>query len=338
VLLVLAGASATAATPGDHGGRTTVLRHRDSVLASRSHQVLLQLYALDSHLDAVRGRLATLTSTAERVRADRAAARRDLRVTRRNLRISLRTLAANLRTLYEQGDTNALAVVLGATSVDEAMSKIDAITSVATQSRAIVTETRGAQERLRSTGARLARRAAELESLERDAAREAAALEQARAERADYLTELSTERRLNQATIGRLEAAARRADVRAQTQNIVASAVGSSASATVPPPTRAPADDGSAAPSAPGASTLTVTATGYSMEGETSTGMPVGYGVAAVDPSVIPLGTRLSIPGYGDAVAADIGPGIQGPSIDLWFPTTAEALAWGRRTVTITLP
>jgi cystine transport system substrate-binding protein len=336
VLLVLAGASATAAAPEDHGGRAAVLRHRDSVLADRSHQVLLQLYALDSHLDAVRGRLAALTSTAARVRAERAAARRDLRVTRRTLRSSLHTLAANLRTLYEQGDTNALAVVLGATSLDEAMSKIDALTSVAAQSREIVVVTRGAQARLRTTGTRLARRAAELESLERDAAREAAALEQARAARASYLDELSTERRLNQATIGRLEAVARRADVKAQTQNLVANAVGTSSSVTVPPP--APVDDVSAAPSGGGGSTITVTATGYSMEGDTSTGMPVGYGVAAVDPSVIPLGTRLSIPGYGDAVAADVGPGIQGASIDLWFPTTADALAWGRRTVTVTLP
>jgi hypothetical protein len=152
VLLVLAGASATAAAPEDHGGRAAVLRHRDSVLADRSHQVLLQLYALDSHLDAVRGRLAALTSTAARVRAERAAARRDLRVTRRTLRSSLHTLAANLRTLYEQGDTNALAVVLGATSLDEAMSKIDALTSVAAQSREIVVVTRGAQARLRTTG------------------------------------------------------------------------------------------------------------------------------------------------------------------------------------------
>jgi 3D (Asp-Asp-Asp) domain-containing protein len=124
--------------------------------------------------------------------------------------------------------------------------------------------------------------------------------------------------------------------VKAQTQNLVANAVGTSSSVTVPPP--APVDDVSAAPSGGGGSTITVTATGYSMEGDTSTGMPVGYGVAAVDPSVIPLGTRLSIPGYGDAVAADVGPGIQGASIDLWFPTTADALAWGRRTVTVTLP
>ena len=79
-----------------------------------------------------------------------------------------------------------------------------------------------------------------------------------------------------------------------------------------------------------------MSAIGYSLRGTTATGLPVGHGIVAVDPSVIPLGTRLSVPGYGDAVAADTGSAIRGAVIDLWFPTVAEAHAWGRRTVTIT--
>ena len=66
-------------------------------------------------------------------------------------------------------------------------------------------------------------------------------------------------------------------------------------------------------------------------------GCPVGWGVVAVDPSVIPLGTHMTIPGYGEAVAADTGGAIIGATIDLWFPTVAQANAWGRRAVTITL-
>ena len=87
----------------------------------------------------------------------------------------------------------------------------------------------------------------------------------------------------------------------------------------------------------PGGRTLTVTATGYSMPGTTATGLHVGWGVAAVDPSVIPLGTHMTIPGYGVAVAADTGGAVVGATIDLWFPTTAQANAWGRRSVTIVL-
>jgi 3D (Asp-Asp-Asp) domain-containing protein len=46
----------------------------------------------------------------------------------------------------------------------------------------------------------------------------------------------------------------------------------------------------------------------------------------------------MTIPGYGEAGrAADIGGSISGSSIDLWFPSTERANAWGRRTVTIVL-
>ncbi|OGO52154.1 MAG: hypothetical protein A2148_09735, partial [Chloroflexi bacterium RBG_16_68_14] len=54
--------------------------------------------------------------------------------------------------------------------------------------------------------------------------------------------------------------------------------------------------------------------------GITATGVPVARGIVAVDPSVIPLGTRLYIPGYGYAVAADTGGGIRGNMIDLGYP------------------
>lgn len=54
--------------------------------------------------------------------------------------------------------------------------------------------------------------------------------------------------------------------------------------------------------------------------GITSTGVPVTKGIVAVDPSVIPYGTRMYIPGYGFGVAADTGGAIVGNIIDLGFP------------------
>ena len=77
--------------------------------------------------------------------------------------------------------------------------------------------------------------------------------------------------------------------------------------------------------------------TAFPCGGTTATGLPVGWGVVAVDPSVIPLGTHLTVPGYGEAVAADTGGAVVGNTIDLWFPSVAQANAWGRRLVTITL-
>lgn len=86
--------------------------------------------------------------------------------------------------------------------------------------------------------------------------------------------------------------------------------------------------------------TIRVEATAYSaqepgLNAHTAIGTPVRYGVVAVDPNVIPLGTRLYIPGYGEAVAEDIGGDIIGYRIDIAFETYAEALEFGRQSLEI---
>ncbi len=67
----------------------------------------------------------------------------------------------------------------------------------------------------------------------------------------------------------------------------------------------------------------------------TATGTGVYKGIVAVDPRVIPLGTRLYIDGYGPAIAADTGGAIKGNRIDLGFSSGAEAIQFGRRSVVV---
>jgi 3D (Asp-Asp-Asp) domain-containing protein len=69
--------------------------------------------------------------------------------------------------------------------------------------------------------------------------------------------------------------------------------------------------------------------------GRTKTGMRATYGVVAVDPKVIPLGTLLFVEGYGFAIAADIGGAIKGNKIDLCFDDRATALRFGRQKVRV---
>lgn len=74
---------------------------------------------------------------------------------------------------------------------------------------------------------------------------------------------------------------------------------------------------------------------GYTASGDKTTRNPNGYSTIAVDPRVIPLGSKLYIEGYGYAIASDTGGAIQGNIIDLFVPTDAEARSWGRRTVAV---
>lgn len=70
-------------------------------------------------------------------------------------------------------------------------------------------------------------------------------------------------------------------------------------------------------------------------DGYTYTGKKAGYGVVAVDPKVIRLGTQLYIEGYGKAEAADIGGAIKGNKIDLCYETYQEALRFGRKKIKV---
>ncbi len=75
-------------------------------------------------------------------------------------------------------------------------------------------------------------------------------------------------------------------------------------------------------------------ATSYCLTGRTATGTQAGPGSIAVDPSVIPLGSHLYVPGYGYGYAVDTGGAIKGTLIDVWL-TCDAAIRWGRRPVTI---
>ncbi|NLO20969.1 MAG: DUF348 domain-containing protein [Syntrophomonadaceae bacterium] len=79
-----------------------------------------------------------------------------------------------------------------------------------------------------------------------------------------------------------------------------------------------------------------MTASAYTYTGSnTCTGRPPAVGLVAVDPSVIPLGSRIYVEGYGYATAADTGGAIKGNRIDLFMENKSQCLSWGKRTVKV---
>ena len=292
-------------------------QHHQRVLATRSPTALLGLYALDSRLALTRGELVRIHALTARLRVEQKRVRLELSIVARSLKVSQRMLGNHLRTLYEEDEPNAIAILLGSSSLDAAVTRLNDLEQSANQGANAVTDTENGKAKLARLANALAARIRDARALEARARQTKDALTAARAQRVAYLASLARQRRLTKRQIATLDTRAQRVVQQAQTVQAHA--------ATSP------------APVIVGARSVTVTVTGYSLPGHTSTGLPVGPGIVAVDPAVIPLGSRLTIPGYGEGVAADTGSAITGYTIDLWFPTLADALAWGRRTVTITL-
>ena len=327
---LLAGISAAAVgadTPSSLRQRADELRHANATLSQQADNAILSLYALDAEFERTQARIAALDAASARIRSERASVRLRLHFAQRTLRVAERQLALRLHTAYEQGQTDALAVMLGASSIDDAITSLDDLNRTAQLDRRISADTRRARAALRRLAHTLARRDAEIRSLAAAARSNLASLQATRRARQEYLAGLASQQRFNLTQIDRLDARASAAVVRSRTVAPLPPSSGAAQARTSSPAT-VPTQRNRA---------LTVVATGYSLTGTTAIGMPVGWGVVAVDPSLIPLGTRLTIPGYGEGVAADTGSAVQGATIDLWFPTGAQALAWGRRTVTITL-
>ena len=81
-------------------------------------------------------------------------------------------------------------------------------------------------------------------------------------------------------------------------------------------------------------------ATAYSLRGRTASGRSVSQGIIAADPRLLPLGSRVRLeagPWSGDYLVADTGGRIRGRKIDIWTPTSREAMRFGRRKVKLTV-
>jgi 3D (Asp-Asp-Asp) domain-containing protein/peptidoglycan hydrolase CwlO-like protein len=312
LLALLVSGAARADDPATEAAR---LRADNTSLAAKSNQILLRLYALESRLRQSERRVAALEERSAELERERDDAEHELEVAKENMAVAHAQLRQRLRQLYVEGDVDPLAVLLGAESLDDALTALDGLNRLAEQDTDIIDQLTRARAALRTALARLAEQRAELQSALAEAKAAQSALVRSRAQQSAYLATLRKQQELNRSQIANLSQQAVESEERSEelTQG-------------APP-----------APPPPRGNKMTVSSTGYCLRGSTATGIPVSWGVVAVDPAVIPLGTRMYVPGYGEGVAADTGSAVRGRVIDVWFPSCAEALGWGRRTVTITL-
>ena len=322
-IVVLGCAAATSAgAPGPADRLASLSR------AQRSAE--LELYAAESAVARARASALRLERRRQAFAASLARTRRHVAVVRSSLDATNQRVAILLRRLYVEGDANPIAVLLGARSLPAMLAGLDELERTTHANRGIAAELRARSRTLRTRLVRLAQVRRQLTDAERRAGTALAASEHAAASRRATVASIQSRAGVTRALLAAIEArakAAQRASVRIERKSVPAPA----------PRVEAPSAAAARTPAAPGTHALVVDAVAYHLPGRTASGLPVGVGVIAVDPTVIPLGTRVFVPGYGAAVAADVGSAIKGNIIDLWMPSTAAARAWGRRTVTITV-
>lgn len=342
----------TGSTPSSGGAETAPaltapeLGAQATALGRSESSALLQLYAAESSLTRAQADLSRLEERSAQLSRAEQSARRRTEIVRRSLRASQERVAVLLRDLYVQGEPDPISVILGATSLDEAMAGIEGLSRATALNERLGIEAEQRARQLEQLRAHLAAKRESLNSARSAARAGAGRLAAAVAGRRETLAAL---RRRQSLTAQRLtvlqsrarEAERRSADITASSAHAVdtssqAASGAPRAALTTPPPAETPGTPSPATAPA-GTRTLVVDAVAYHLPGNTASGLPVGVGVIAVDPTVIPLGTRVLVPGYGPAVAADVGTAIKGNIIDLWMPSTARARGWGRRTVTITI-
>lgn len=340
VAALATGALITISTPSLGGAETApALADRAAALGRSESAAVLELYAAESALARAQNDAAALAARSAALEGSERSLAARTEIVRRSLKASQARVAALLRALYIQGEPDPISVILGATSLDEAVAGIDGLSRATAQNRRLSVEATAHARTLVGLKTRLAAERANLTRAENAARASVARLDAAVAGRSATVVAVRQARSLTTQRLAALEAQAKVAERRSAEITSTAAAQSTAATPTGGATVNTPSQD---VPPPPASSTqgtrkLVVDAVAYHLPGKTASGLPVGVGVIAVDPNVIPLGTRVFVPGYGPAVAADVGTAIKGNIIDLWMPSTAEALAWGRRTVTITI-
>ena len=312
----------------------TGLQADDAQLAAKSRAAVLDLYSIDERLVSAQKRLGALQAQTAALRQEKADLGRELALAKLDTRLSQHRLASRLRFIYEQGTASSLDILMGSSSIGQAMTQLDDYDRVAQSDSDVLGQVKAASHKLIRLRVELASRVEALAATTAAASSTVDQLSTLRTDQATYIAGLQSRRALDAARIAQITAQAQAAVVLSQSLAAPPAATFTTRAVSQPVTTDA---IGTASATASGAQTLTVSATAYDLPGHTATGLPVGWGIVAVDPSVIPLGTHMMIPGYGEAVAADTGGAVIGDTIDIWFPTAAQATAWGRRTITITL-
>ncbi|MCL4474021.1 MAG: 3D domain-containing protein [Actinobacteria bacterium] len=302
------------------------LQARSQEIDANYQQAVSDLVAVDSEVSRYSNEITDTGTRLDEIRASIAVEQQHLNEYQAELASRQDALEKRLKGTYKSNDVGYLEVVMGAGDFSDFLNRVDMINYIADEDRTLISSFQdaknGVEEKIASLSDKQNQLAGTIEQLNTAESN----LVAAKGHQQETVDSLKSQKL---ATDGQLASAQAEAATIEARMNEIQQQVTSS-----------PGSDGGGgydnSPPPAGGSSYTMEATSYCLEGTTATGMRVGHGVIAVDPSVIPLGSRVHVSGYGDAIAADTGGAIQGNRIDVWLPC-GEAYAWGVRTVTVTV-
>ncbi len=331
LLIPLLAIPSALATPADGLGSTSQqigdLEARSQELDADYRQALTDLVAVDSEVTRYSNEIAGTTQRQADIQASIREEQQRLDDYQSQLSDRQVALEKRLRSSYKSNDVGYLEVVMGAGDFSDFLNRVDMINYIADEDRQLITAVQDAKRGVEDKIASLSEKHNQLAGTIEQLSTAQSNLIAAQGRQQSVVDSLQNEKFANEGQLSQLQAEAASIEARMnQIQQQSAAAASGNDGAGY---------GGNTAPAA-GGSSFTMTATAYCLGGTTATGMPVGRGIIAVDPGVIPLGSRVYVSGYGDAIAADTGGAIGGNRIDVWLPC-GEAYAWGVRTVTVTV-
>lgn len=311
---LLVSASLIMAASGVVGREGRALAQASPSKPSSIDTLVKDVVTLDSEINTCQTKIAQLEAKSEALGARIEALGPEIQERQSKLAAQRKALSARARSMYVNGRTNTLEMLADSRGVSDFLERRDMLATIAQKDAQLIAD-------VKVQAAQLQASMAELEQSKKD-------IDQAGAEVRSRQQRLQSSRAEKSALIARAGA---------QSDAVVAQSgkVETKINRINSPSPSAPAVTGK-----PTGSVLTMVATGYSpqepgLTDTTASGMKAQRGVVAVDPRVIPLGTRLNVEGYGNCIAGDTGSAIKGNRIDLCFDTLEECNAYGMHTVRV---
>ena len=274
---------------------------------SSTDTLVKDVVTLDSEINTCKTRITQLEAKSEALGARIEALGPEIQSRKSKLVSQRKALSARARSMYINGRTSTLVMLADSKGVSDFFERRDMLAKVAQKDAQLIGEVKVQAAQLQSSLAELKQSKGDVDAAGAEVRSRQQRLVSSRAEKSALIARAGAQSDAVVAQSGKVETKMTQINS---------------------PSTPAPAVTGKRT-----GNVMMMLATGYSpqepgLDENTASGMKAQHGVVAVDPRVIPLGTRLNVEGYGNCIAGDTGSAIKGNRIDLCFDTLAECNAY----------